>query len=145
MSVTGPLPQRGDFPAFIPVPTRWEDIDVYGHVNNVKYYSYFDTAVNAWLVERGLLKPDRSPVFGIVVETQCTFLRELKFPHVLDVGIAITKLGTSSVTYAIGIFVQGDHEPAAHGRFVHVYVDADSRRPAPIPGPVREAFGALVV
>lgn len=143
--MAGDAPRRADFPAFVPVPTRWEDVDIYGHVNNVKYYSYFDTAVNQWLLERGLVEPARSPVFGIVIETQCTFLRELKFPQMLDVGIAITKLGTSSVTYAIGIFPEGDEEPAARGRFVHVYVDAKNRRPAPIPDHVRDAFGALVV
>jgi YbgC/YbaW family acyl-CoA thioester hydrolase len=136
---------RLDFPAFVSIPTRWEDVDIYGHVNNVKYYSYFDTAVNAWLLERDLVRPGQSPVFGIVVETQCTFLRELKFPQMLDVGIAITKLGTSSVTYAIGIFAQGEADAAARGRFVHVYVDETNRRPAPIPDDIRQAFQPLLV
>ena len=136
---------RADFSAFVSVPTRWEDVDVYGHVNNVKYYSYFDTAVNAWMIERGLLRPGETPVFGIVVETQCTFLRELKFPQMLEVGLAITKLGTSSVTYAIGIFPEGSDDAAARGRFVHVYVDETDRRPAPIPDNVRDAFQALIV
>jgi acyl-CoA thioester hydrolase len=138
-------PRRGDFPDFVSMPTRWEDVDVYGHVNNVKYYSYFDTAVNSWIIARGLLRPGQSPIFGIVVETQCTFLRELTFPQMLDVGLAITKLGTSSVSYAIGIFPQGEDEAAARGRFVHVYVDETHRRPAPIPETVRMAFQTLVV
>ena len=143
--MSDPHPIRADFPDHYPFATRWEDIDVYAHVNNVKYYSVFDTAVNGWLRERSLIDPRTSPVFGIVVETQCTFLRELVFPQTLDVGLRVTKLGTSSVTYDIAIFPEHDPDPAARGRFVHVYVDRETRRPAPIPDAIRSALQTLQV
>jgi acyl-CoA thioester hydrolase len=136
---------RADFRLFRAMPTRWMDNDVYGHVNNVVYYSYFDTAVNAYLVENGLLDIGKSEVVGLVAETGCTFFASVAFPDRLDVGLAVTRLGRSSVTYAIGIFRAGEEEAAAQGRFVHVYVERESGRPAEIPANVREGLERLAV
>jgi acyl-CoA thioester hydrolase len=108
------------------------DNDVYGHVNNVVYYSFFDTAVNAWLVEKGVLDIEKGPVIGLVVETGCTYARPVAFPEEVQAGIAVSRIGTSSVRYEIGLFVKGASEPAAQGFFVHVYVDRETRRPRPL-------------
>lgn len=137
--------RRRDFRHFMAIPTRWMDNDVYGHVNNVVYYSYFDTAVNAHLIEQGGLDIQCSPVFGVVAETRCRYLRELQFPDIVEAGLRVVRLGRSGVTYEIGLFLQGDEEPAALGHFVHVYVDRGTRRPAPIPDPIRRALEPLVV
>ena len=120
------------------------DNDVYGHVNNVVYYSYFDTAVNGFLVEEGLLDIVRSPVVGYVVETGCTFFAPIAFPDALEAGLAVTALGKSSVTYRIGIFKAGAERAAAQGRFVHVYVDRATERPVEIPAPTRRALETLL-
>jgi len=136
---------KADFPHFMTIPTRWMDNDVYGHVNNVVYYSYFDTVVNAHLIERGGLDIGAAPVFGVVAETSCRFHRELKFPDLIDAGIRVVRLGRSGVTYEIGLFRRGEHEPAATGHFVHVYIDRETRRPAPIPDKIRRALEAIVV
>jgi acyl-CoA thioester hydrolase len=136
---------RRDFPVFRPIATRWLDNDIYGHVNNAQYYSYFDTAVNGWLVEQGLLAPATSPVVGLVVETGCSYFESVAFPEALDAGIAVTRIGHSSVRYAIAIFRNGGALSAAQGHFVHVYVDRASQRPVPVPGPTREALAALLV
>ena len=114
-------------------------------MNNVTYYAYFDTAVNEHLIRAGGLDIERSEAIGIVVETACRFHASLSFPEVIDAGIAVTKLGTSSVAYAIGLFRQHDEAPAATGRFVHVWVDRALRRPEPVPGPIRAALAPLVV
>jgi acyl-CoA thioester hydrolase len=124
-----PLRGRKYYRAWRPIATRWMDNDVYGHVNNVVYYSFFDTAVNAWLVEKGLLDIEKGPVIGLVVETGCTYARPVAFPEEVQAGIAVSRIGNSSVRYEIGLFVKGNPEPAAEGFFVHVYVDRDSRRP----------------
>lgn len=123
---------RADYRFFLPIPTRWMDNDVYGHVNNVVYYSFFDTAVNAWLVEKGVLDIEKGPVIGLVVETGCTYARPVAFPEEVQAGIAVSRIGTSSVRYEIGLFVKGASEPAAQGFFVHVYVDRETRRPRPL-------------
>ena len=123
---------RGVYRAWRPIATRWMDNDVYGHVNNVVYYSFFDTAVNAWLVEQGLLDIEKGPVIGLVVETGCTYARPVAFPEEVQAGIAVSRIGNSSVRYEIGLFVQGSSEPAAQGFFVHVYVDRATRRPKPV-------------
>ncbi|MDA0663566.1 MAG: thioesterase family protein [Proteobacteria bacterium] len=136
---------RADFPHFTAIPTRWQDCDVYGHVNNVVYYAYFDTAVTEHLVREAGLRSTESPVIGVVVETKCQFRQELGFPEVIDAGIRVTRLGTSSATYAIGLFRQGNEKPAAFGHFVHVYIDRESRRPVPIPDQVRDALSKLAV
>ena len=139
------LAQRARYPHFIAIPTRWMDNDTYGHVNNVTYYSYFDTAVNEHLISRGGLDIREASAIGIVVETMCRFHRSLTFPDVVDAGLAVTKLGRSSVRYEISLFRQGDDEPAATGYFVHVWVDRATQRPVPIPDPIRGALESIVV
>lgn len=136
---------RGAFPWFTEIPTRWMDNDVYGHVNNVVYYSYFDTAVNGHLIAAGGLDIQESPVFGVVAETRCRFMSALRFPDMVEAGLRVTRLGRHSVTYEIGLFRKGEVEPAALGEFVHVYVDRRTRRPAPIPDDIRAALAPLAV
>ena len=123
--------------------TRWADNDAYGHVNNTVYYEWFDTAVNRWLVEAGLLDIRRGDPIGLVVETGCSYFSPLSFPCDVDLGIAVDRLGTSSVTYRIGIFAVGSAEPSAQGRFTHVYVDRESRRPVSLPPEWRAALERL--
>ncbi len=123
---------RNHYRAWRPIATRWMDNDAYGHVNNVVYYSFFDTAVNAWLVEQGLLDIEKGDLIGLVVETGCTYARPVAFPQGLQAGIAVSRIGSSSVRYEIGLFVEGSAEPAAQGFFVHVYVARDGRRPKPL-------------
>lgn len=135
--------QRADYPYFREIPTRWLDNDVYGHVNNVVYYSYFDTAVTGHLVDSGVLEYASTPVMGIVVETKCEFMKEIAFPDIVEAGLRVARLGNSSVTYEIGLFRKGDSGAAAHGHFVHVYVDRDNRRPVRIPDDVRAALAPL--
>jgi len=134
---------RADFAHWLRIPTRWMDNDVYGHVNNVTYYSYFDTVVNEQLIAAGVLDLERSEVFGVVVETSCRFLDSLTFPEVVEAGLRVARLGTSSVRYEVGLFHEGAAAPAALGHFVHVYVDRATRRPAPIPEAVRKALAPL--
>ena len=139
-----PIPaSRGAYAAFLAIPTRWMDNDVYGHVNNVTYYAYFDTVVNEHLVRAGGLDIARSPAIGVVVETACRFHAPLAFPDVLDAGMRVVALGRSSVRYEIALFRQGDDAAAATGRFVHVWVDRETRRPVPIPAPIRAALEPL--
>ena len=127
------LPRRGDFRVIRPIPTRWMDNDHYGHVNNVAYYSFFDTAVNGFLIEAAGTDIRDLPAIGIVAESSCTFLSAISFPDTIHAGIAIEKLGTKSVIYKIALFRGDDDQPCAIGRFVHVYVDRDTRRPVEIP------------
>jgi acyl-CoA thioester hydrolase len=134
---------RAAFRHFRPIATRWMDNDAYGHVNNVHYYSYFDTAVAGWLIERGGLKIDESPVIGLVVETGCTYFESVAFPDALEAGIVVAHLGRSSVRYRIGIFRAGAEQAAAQGHFVHVYVDRATQRPVEIPGELRAALSEL--
>ena len=136
---------RASYRHFLTIPTRWMDNDAYGHVNNVTYYSYFDTVVNEHLINSGGLDIASDPVVGYVVETQCNYRKPLTFPEAIDAGMRVVKLGTSSVTYEIGIFRQGDDDPAATGRFVHVWVNRAPQRPAPIPPRIRAALEPLVV
>jgi acyl-CoA thioester hydrolase len=135
---------RESFPVVRPIATRWMDNDVYGHVNNVHYYSYFDTAVNGWLLERGLLAIASSPVVGLVVETGCTYFESVAFPDPLDAGIAVARLGRSSVRYRLGIFRRGGALAVAQGHFVHVYVERATQRPVAIPEPTRSALSELL-
>ncbi len=135
--------QRGEFPVLRTITSRWMDNDHYGHVNNVVYYSYFDTAVNGYLIEASGADIRDLPAIGIVAETSCRFLRELSFPDTIHAGLALEKLGNSSVVYRIGLFRNEETAPAALGRFVHVYVDAKTRRPVPVPPPIRAALTAL--
>lgn len=128
---------------FRPIATRWADNDVYAHVNNVVYYAYFDTAVNGWLIEQGLLELGRSPMVALVVETGCSFFASVAFPDRLEAGLRVERLGRTSVTYHIAIFREGEARAAAAGRFVHVYVDASTQRPVAIPAPTRAALEGL--
>ncbi|MFO1406188.1 MAG: thioesterase family protein [Steroidobacteraceae bacterium] len=138
------LPERrGEFRVLRAIPTRWMDNDHYGHVNNVAYYSYFDTAVNGYLIDATGIDIRALPAIGIVAETGCRFLRELSFPDTVHAGLALEKLGNSSVVYRIALFRNEEQAPAAIGRFVHVYVDAASRRPVPVPAEIRAALAAL--
>jgi acyl-CoA thioester hydrolase len=142
--MTRPLPERrGDFRVLRTITTRWHDNDHYGHVNNVVYYAYFDTAVNGYLIEASGTDIRSLPAIGIVAETSCRYLRELSFPDTVHAGLALEKLGNSSVVYRIGLFRNEETAPAAIGRFVHVYVDAATRRPVPIPPQIRAALTAL--
>ena len=134
---------RSSYKAFRPISTRWMDNDVYGHVNNVVYYSWFDTAVNATLIEHGVLDIHGGSTIGLVVETQCFYFAPLAFPQTVDVGIRVAKLGTSSVRYEVGLFAQGAELTAARGHFVHVYVDHVTRRPVPLPGPLKAFLETL--
>jgi acyl-CoA thioester hydrolase len=140
-----PVNRRASYRCFLAIPTRWMDNDTYGHVNNVSFYSYFDTAVNEHLIRAGGLDIRAGPEIGLVVETSCRFLKPLSFPDVVDAGMRVSKLGNSSVTYEIGLFRQGDDDPAATGRFVHVWVDRTSRRPIAVPPAIRTALASLVV
>ena len=138
------LLQRADYRHFRVIPTRWMDNDVYGHVNNVVYYSYFDTAVNGHLIEAGVLDIARSPVIGLVVETQCRFAASLAFPETVTAGLRVAHLGRSSVRYDIGLFGGDAEAAAAQGHFVHVYVDRATQTPVPIPDPVRAVLATLL-
>lgn len=139
------LPRRDDFPVLRPETTRWSDDDRYGHVNNVVHYSWFDTAVNAELIERLGHDTLDLPAIGLVVETGCRYLAPLGFPDRLEIGVAVERLGRSSISYQLAVFRAGDDDPAAIGRFVHVYVDReDQRRSVPVPDAVRRAVAPLV-
>jgi len=135
--------RREEFRVLRTITTRWMDNDQYGHVNNVVYYSYFDTAVNGYLIEASGCDVRELPEIGIVAETSCRFLSELSFPDVVHAGLALERLGNTSVVYRIGLFRNQESEPSAIGRFVHVYVDSKNRRPVPIPRQVRAALEAL--
>jgi acyl-CoA thioester hydrolase len=142
--VSRPAPLGRDaYRHFTTITTRWADNDSYGHVNNTVYYEWFDTAVNRWLVGEGLLDIERGDPIGLVVQTGCSYFAALAFPGDVDVGIAVERLGGSSVAYRIGIFAAGAAEPAAQGHFTHVYVDRQERRPAPLPDAWRERLASL--
>ncbi|HEY5579595.1 MAG TPA: thioesterase family protein [Rhodoferax sp.] len=124
---------RSAYRVFRSISTRWMDNDAYGHVNNVVYYSWFDTAVNAYLIEQGVLDIHRGDTIGLVIETQCNYFSPLAFPQTVEAGIRVARLGASSVRYEVGLFAQGEPLTAARGHFIHVYVDKQSRRPTPLP------------
>ncbi len=136
--------RRGQYRHFLTIQTRWSDNDAYGHVNNVVYYSWFDTVVNEYLIAAGALDIEASAVVGLVVETQCNYFSELAFPQPVEAGLRVARIGRSSVRYEIGIFAAGADEASAQGHFVHVYVDRASRRPAELPPALRAALGKLV-
>jgi acyl-CoA thioester hydrolase len=135
--------RRADFPVLRQLPTRWSDDDTYGHVNNVIHYLMFDTAVNGWLIEASGVDIRQLPAIGVVVETSCQYFAELRFPEIVTAGLALEHLGTSSVVYRLALFGEHADEPAAVGRFVHVYVDRDDRRPTPVPDEIRAALMQL--
>jgi acyl-CoA thioester hydrolase len=135
--------RRSNFPVTRQLPTRWSDDDTYGHVNNTVHYLMFDTAVNGWLIEASGVDIRRLPAIGLVVETSCRYFAELRFPETVTAGIALEKLGGSSVIYRLALFGEGADEPVAVGRFVHVYVDRQGRRPTPVPDEIRRALEQL--
>lgn len=134
---------RSAFPHFCAIATRWMDNDVYGHVNNVHYYSFFDTAVNRFLIDRGVLDIHGGEVVGFVVETGCSYFSPIAFPDTVHVGVRVAKLGTSSVRYEIALYRNDEALPSAAGHFVHVYVDRKAQRPVPIPEAARAVLAAL--
>jgi len=135
---------REHYRAFRSISTRWMDNDVYGHVNNVVYYSWFDTAVNAHLIEQGVLDIHQGQTIGLVVETQCNYFAPLAFPQAIEAGIRVARLGNSSVRYEVGLFAHGEPLTAAKGHFVHVYVDRLTRRPTPLPLPLKTVLEKLL-
>jgi acyl-CoA thioester hydrolase len=140
-----PRPEpRSAYGWFLPITTRWMDNDAYGHVNNVVYYAYFDTVVNRYLIDHGVLEIGKSPVIGLVVETGCQYFSSLAYPDSVHAGLRVARLGGSSVRYEVGIFANDEELTAARGHFVHVYVDAQTRRPVPLPAPLRAALEPLV-
>jgi acyl-CoA thioester hydrolase len=137
---------RDDYRWFTAITTRWMDNDVYGHVNNVQYYSFFDTAVADFLLQCGALDIARSPAIGLVVETQCRYFAPITYPDRVTVGLRCARIGTSSVRYEIGVFRNDEHRASAEGHFVHVYVRRDAQdRTTPMPARLREALQALLV
>ena len=135
--------RRAQYVHFLPIQTRWSDNDVYGHVNNVVYYSWFDTVVNEYLIAAGALDIQASAVVGLVVETQCNYFSELAFPQRVDAGLRVAHAGRSSVRYELALFAADSDAASAQGHFVHVYVDRASRRPVPLPTPLRAAVERL--
>ena len=142
---TAPQRTRTDYKYFTAVQTRWMDNDVYAHVNNVVYYSFFDTIVNGYLIAEGALDIERGNVIGLVVDTQCRYFSPVTFPQTLDGGLRVSHIGNSSVHYELGIFVQGNDIAAAEGHFVHVYVDRQTRRPVSLPTPLRAALERALI
>jgi acyl-CoA thioester hydrolase len=134
---------RAGYHAFRPINTRWMDNDAYGHVNNVVYYSWFDTVVNAHLIEHGALDIHEGATIGLVVETQCNYFAPVAFPQIVEAGLRVARVGTSSVRYEVGVFLQGEPLTVAKGHFVHVYVDRATRRPAPLPQRLKTVLEAL--
>ncbi|MDT4891783.1 MAG: acyl-CoA thioester hydrolase [Pseudonocardiales bacterium] len=135
--------RRADFPVLRSMPTRWSDDDTYGHVNNVVHYLMFDTAVNGWLIEASGVDIRELSAIGLVVETSCQYFAELRFPEVVTAGLALEQLGTSSVVYRLALFGASSEEPAAVGRFVHVYVTRGGHEKTPVPPEIRRVLAAL--
>lgn len=138
-----PQPRQA-YPYLCSIATRWMDNDIYGHVNNVIYYSYFDTAVNRYLIEAGALDIHGRGVVGLVVETRCSYFKSLAFPDEVGVGVRVARLGNSSVRYELAVFRNDEEVAAAQGYFVHVYVERGTQRPVPLPEPLRRALAPLV-
>jgi acyl-CoA thioester hydrolase len=138
-----PPSPRAHYRLFSTIETRWMDNDIYGHVNNVVYYSYFDTVINRHLIEAGGLDIHRGPVIGVCAESQCRYFEPLSFPETIDAGLRVARAGASSVVYEIGLFRRGAETAAAQGHFVHVFVDRATMRPVPIPDGIRASLGPL--
>jgi acyl-CoA thioester hydrolase len=136
--------RRSDFVAFQTIPTRWMDNDIYGHVNNVNYYSFFDTAVNRYLIEAGALDIHAGEVIGFVVETSCNYFSPLAFPDTVVAGVRVAKIGRSSVRYEVGLFRNLEDQVSAAGHFIHVYVERSTQKPTELPAPLRSAVAALL-
>ncbi|WP_299358886.1 thioesterase family protein [uncultured Paracoccus sp.] len=144
--MTRPQPSpRAEFPHFRPVQLRWNDNDPYGHMNNAVHYQLFDSAVNDWLIDNGMLQPDLTGVAYMVAATGCDYFAELAYPERIELGMGITRLGSTSVTYRLGLFRAGTDRSAATGRFTHVHVDRNTRRPQTIPDAHRDRFATLLI
>lgn len=139
-SVANSIKTRRDFKRFYTLTTRWMDNDVYGHVNNVTYYSWFDTAVNQYLISEQVLDAEHGQVIGLVIETQCNYFAPIAFPDEVTVGFVVSRLGNTSVRYELGIFRNDEQVASAQGHFIHVYVDRQHRRPVPLPGDLRSVL-----
>ena len=137
--------RRSDYKHFHAITTRWMDNDAYGHVNNVVYYSWFDTVVNQFLISNDALDIEHSPVIGLVIETQCNYFASVAFPDRVEAGVCVTKLGKSSVRYEVGIFLEGADSASAQGHFVHVYVDRATRKPSAIPDKMRRLLQSIEI
>ncbi len=137
--------KRENYPHYLTIPTRWRDVDMYQHVNNVVFYAYFDTVIGDYLMKQGGLDYENSEIIGFAVETHCQFLQPVKFPDVLDAGLRVGKLGNSSCRYEIGIFKQGEDTPSAVGYFVHVFVNRETTRPVAVTIQMRSALEKLLV
>lgn len=137
--------ERDEFGIVYPITTRWMDNDIYGHVNNVTYYSYFDTTINRYLIEAGGLDINNAPVVGYVVSSNCQFSKPVAYPDALEAGLRVVKIGNSSVTYELGLFKNGDTGPAALGQVVHVFVDREQNRSVAIPEKIRAALERILV
>ena len=141
-----PTPEpRNRYHHFLTIPTRWMDNDVYGHVNNVIYYSYFDTVVNGYLIDQGVLDIEESSIIGLVVETQCRFFKPITFPDTVHAGLRVARLGDRSVSYEIGLYRNEEDSAAAQGYFVHVYVERTTRRATALPPEMRKALERILV
>jgi acyl-CoA thioester hydrolase len=136
---------RSDYKCFYPITTRWMDNDIYGHVNNVTYYSYFDTAVNTYLIEQAGLNIKDASIVGYVVNSSCNYLSSLAFPDEIEAGLRVNKIGNSSVTYGVGIFKKGEDKVCAYGDFVHVFVNRAENKSVPIPEQIRKALEGLLI
>ncbi len=139
------LLNRSDYKKFYSVTSRWMDNDIYGHINNVAYYSYFDTAVNQYLIENASLKIKSSPVVGFVVHSNCNYLSSISHPESIEVGILVKKIGNSSVTYGIGVFKEVENEVSAYGEFVHVFVDRSKNKSVSIPKKILESLKKILI
>lgn len=138
------LPTRADYKVFYPISTRWSDNDIYGHVNNVAYYSYFDTAANRYLIEQGGLDISDGSVVGYVVNSGCEYHAPITYPEPVEAGLRVDRLGTSSVRYGLAIFREGSEQAAAHGHFVHVFVNRAANKSVPVPDKLRQALERLL-
>jgi len=137
--------KRAHYFTFVPISTRWADNDIYGHVNNVTYYSYFDTAANHYLIHEGGLDIENGPVIGFVVNSGCNYHSAIAYPDKLEVGLRVDRIGNSSVQYGLAVFKEGEALACADGHFVHVFVDRENQKPVSIPEPLRKALVAILV
>jgi acyl-CoA thioester hydrolase len=135
--------ERSNFSVFYPITTRWMDNDIYGHVNNVTYYSYFDSVINRYLIDEGGLDIHHAPAVGFMVSSSCQFKKPVAYPEALDAGLRVSRIGSKSVTYQVAIFREGENDAAAIGEMVHVFVDRANNVSVPIPGPIRKALEGI--
>ena len=139
------LIQRSDYSYFHSITTRWADNDIYGHINNVVYYSYFDTVANQYLIEFADFNPVSAPVIGVIVHSNCNYIKAIAYPDKIEAGLTVKKLGRSSVTYGIGVFRQGESAACAYGEFVHVFVNRKNNLPMSIPTKIRESLQKILI